>query len=107
MSSVTALVLQTQTIRPPAAISRNVTFLIQSGREINARKALIFRQESRKSAGISAQISGLLRPISLFWPEIFDQTQQHARARVSVGQFDMLGRVMADAAAAAHEQHGD
>ena len=41
------------------------------------------------------------------WPEILDQPQQHARAGIGVGGFDMLGRVMADAAAAADEQHGD
>ena len=40
-------------------------------------------------------------------PEILDQPQQHARAGVGIGGLDMLGRIMADAAAAAHEQHGD
>ena len=41
------------------------------------------------------------------WPEILDQPQQHARAGIGVVRLDMLGRVMADAATAAHEQHGD
>src|SRR5438128_1681044 len=37
------------------------------------------------------------------WPEILDQPQQDPRAGVGIGGFDMLGRVMADAAAAAYE----
>src|SRR5882762_6572195 len=39
--------------------------------------------------------------------EILDQPQQHARAGSGIGQFDMFVRVMADAAAAAHEDHAD
>src|SRR3977135_3046371 len=40
-------------------------------------------------------------------PKTFDQPQQHPRPGVGVGQFDMLVRMMADAAAATHEQHCD
>ena len=39
--------------------------------------------------------------------EIFDQPQQHARAGIDIRQFDMLVRMVADAATASHEQHGD
>src|SRR3954464_16027342 len=40
-------------------------------------------------------------------PKILDQPQQHPRARVGIGELDMLVRVMADAAAAADEDHAD
>src|SRR3954468_15241211 len=40
-------------------------------------------------------------------PEILDQPQQHPGAGIDIGDIDMLVRMMADAAAAAHEQHGD
>ena len=40
-------------------------------------------------------------------PKILDQPQQHPRAGVGIGGLDMLVRMMADAAAAAHEHHGD
>ena len=40
-------------------------------------------------------------------PEILDQPQQHPRAGVDIGEFDMFVGVMADAAAAAHENHAD
>ena len=39
--------------------------------------------------------------------KILDQPQQHARAGIGVGDVDMLVGMMADAAAAAHEQHAD
>src|SRR3954469_17711382 len=40
-------------------------------------------------------------------PEILDQPQQHPDAGIGIGDIDVLVRMMADAAAAAHEQHGD
>src|SRR5258708_4252428 len=40
-------------------------------------------------------------------PEILDQPQQHARAGVGIGHIDMLVGMMADAAPAADEHHGD
>ena len=39
--------------------------------------------------------------------KILDQPQQHARAGIGIGEVDMLVRMMADAAAAAHEDHRD
>src|SRR5438270_1196465 len=39
--------------------------------------------------------------------DILDQPQQHARAGVGVGELDMLIGMVADAAAAAHEDHAD
>ena len=39
--------------------------------------------------------------------KILDQPQQHARAGLDIRYLDVLGRMMADAAAATHEQHGD
>jgi hypothetical protein len=40
-------------------------------------------------------------------PKILDQPQQNARAGLDIGRLDVFVRMMADAAAAAHEQHGD
>src|SRR5580658_1042071 len=39
--------------------------------------------------------------------EVLDQPQQYPRTGVDVGRLDMLVRMMADAATAAHEHHAD
>jgi hypothetical protein len=39
--------------------------------------------------------------------KIFNQPQQHTRAGVGIRKFDMLAGMVADAAAASHEDHAD
>src|SRR5450755_1891244 len=53
------------------------------------------------TAGSSYWTCGLPRT------KILDQPQQYPRAGIDVGGFDMLVGMMADAAAAPHEHHGD
>ena len=63
-----------------------------------ARQRARWRGTGRRDGGLAAQD---LRS------KILDQPQQHARAGIGVGEFDMLVGMMADAAAAAHEHHAD
>src|SRR5258705_2373011 len=39
------------------------------------------------------------------WTEVLDQPQQNLCARAGIGDIDMLVRMVADPAAASHEQH--